>query len=228
MKYMTKWADIWRSKKGSISMIGIIITLIGITVLSGFMAILNSSYVINEVEAIMELSSTNAIQKSIDTELLRQEMLGIIDPTTGKPGKDTTISHDGDGAVKVNNQKITTIMRNNYQRELNRNVAPGGLIQAVRLVHFDSSLVYSKWGTNYTLKEYGMAIEDGKLRPQIVINSVVQIDLKATSKFDGLNNYNLNLYNAFNGQNMTVAVSGVAEDGTVTLTVQTMARSIYR
>ena len=61
-----------KNNKGSISIIGVIITIIIVTVLSGYLGILNSSWVYNEVQSIMDLSATNTLQASLDTEALRR------------------------------------------------------------------------------------------------------------------------------------------------------------
>lgn len=208
--------DILKNEKGSISVLGVIVTIIIVTVLSGYVSILNSSWVLNEVQSIMDLCATNALQSSLDSEALRKEVFGVVDENGSSAN--TSISNNGTGVV--DQRKVNSILKNLYQKELNNNISPQGLIKKASLVSFDSDLVYSDWGVNYN--------SNSKKRPQLRLDAVVQITLKANSEFDGLNNYKLERYNAKNNQNMQITVNGVSNDGEVILTVRTLTRMVYK
>lgn len=212
--------NIIRNKRGSISIIGIIITIIIVTALAGYMSILNSSWVFNEVQSIMDLCSTNALQQSIDSNALRKEILGVNNSSNGSSSSDTSIGNNGQSAGSVNQTKINNILKALYQAELNKNIKTNSMILNVNLVRFESDLVYTSWGANYG----GSA----KSRPQLRLDATTQVTLKANSQFDGLNNYKLNMFNAKNNGNIQISVAGVTGDGKVILTVRTLSRIIYK
>lgn len=211
-----------KNKKGSISIIGIIITIIIVTALAGYISILNSSWVFNEVQSIMDLCATNALQQSIDSQALRKEILGVKNPSTGSSGTDTSISSNGDWKTKTQAEKnkINDILKALYQAELNKNISTNSMILGVKLVNFESDLVYSSWGSTYN--------SNAKSRPQLRLQAVTQITLKANSQFDGLNNYKLSLFNAKNKGTIDITVAGVTGDGKVILTVRTLSRILYK
>lgn len=206
------------NKKGSISVVGVIITIIIVTVISGYISILNSSWVYNEVQSIMDLCSTNTLQQSIDSEVLRKEILGVKEFRSDSSGNDTKITDTGVG--HVNNQKITSILKNMYQAELNKNVRTNNMIQKIQLVSFDADLTYNSWGATYNNK--------AKNRPQLRLDAVTQITLKANSKFDASNNYSIKYFNAKNNGNINIQVSDITGDGRVILTVRTLSRVLYK
>lgn len=212
--------NIIRNKNGSISIIGIIITIIIVTALAGYMSILNSSWVFNEVQSIMDLCSTNALQQSIDSNALRKEILGVNNSSNGSSSSDTSIGNNGQSAGSVNQTKINNILKALYQAELNKNIKTNSMILNVNLVRFEADLVYTSWGANYN----GSA----KSRPQLRLDATTQVTLKANSQFDGLNNYKLNMFNAKNNGNIQISVAGVTGDGKVILTVRTLSRIIYK
>lgn len=212
--------NIIKNKKGSISIVGIIITIIIVTALSGYMSIMNSSWVYNEIQSVMDLCATNALQQSIDSQALRKEILGVSDPTTGNSGTDTSIGNNGQWQNNVNLKKVNNILEGLYRAELDKNISTNDMITNINLVSFDADLVYESWGATYN----GTA----KKRPQIRLDAVTQITLKTNSEFDGLNNYNVKFFNAKNGKDFSIKVSGVTGDGRVVLTVRTLSRVLYK
>ena len=118
-----------KNNKGSISIIGVIITIIIVTVLSGYLGILNSSWVYNEVQSIMDLSATNTLQASLDTEALRREILGVNDGASSNSS--TSIGSQGQGASSVNQNKINSTLRAIYQNELNKNLGTNSIITGI-------------------------------------------------------------------------------------------------
>lgn len=212
--------NIIKNKKGSVSIVGIIITIIIVTALSGYLSIVNSSWVYNEVQSIMDLCATNALQQSIDSKALRKEILGVTDPTTGSSGTDTSIGDKGNGKDSVNKNKVNAILKSLYEAELSKNMGTNSMITNIKLVSFNSDLVYESWGATYD--------NTAKKRPQLRLDAVTQITLKANSQFDGLNNYNVKFFNAKNGSNFNIQVNGVTGDGKVVLTVRTLSRVLYK
>lgn len=207
-----------KNNKGSISIIGVIITIIIVTVLSGYLGILNSSWVYNEVQSIMDLSATNTLQASLDTEALRREILGVNDGTSSNSS--TSIGSQGQGASSVNQNKINSTLRAIYQNELNKNLGTNSIITGINLVSFDADLVYTSWGSTYN----GSA----KSRPQLRLDAVVQVKIKINKDFDGLSSYNLKMFNAKNGGDITISVAGVTGDGETILNVRTLSRILYK
>ena len=207
-----------KNNKGSISIIGVIITIIVVTALSGYLGILNSSWVYNEVQSIMDLSATNTLQASLDTEALRREILGVNDGSSSSAS--TSIGSQGQGASSVNQTKINSTLKAIYQNELNKNLGTNSIITGINLVSFDADLVYTSWGATYN----GTA----KSRPQLRLDAVVQVKIKINKDFDGLSSYNLKMFNAKNGGDITISVAGTTGDGETILNVRTLSRILYK
>ena len=72
------------------------------------------------------------------------------------------------------------------------------------------------------------ANNQAKARPQVTLDSVVQVVIKNTSKFDKLGSYRLNYNDARTGNTVSIEVSDVKDDGSVVLTVRTLSRVVYR
>lgn len=207
------------NKKGSISIMGIIIALILVTVITGFMNVLASSYVYNEVQSIMDLSSINAMQYSIEDEALKREILGVENPS-GQLEDDTIIHSDGTFNNKVIQSKINQTLLKYYRRELSNQIKSNSLIKNYKIVNCNGELEYDSWGANYNGQK--------KQRPQLSFNSVVQVTIKSDKEFDTVDNYSLKLFNARNKGTINISVDGKTADGNLVLTIRTLSRLIYK
>ena len=201
-----------KQKKGNLSILGIFLVLIVITVIAGTININNASWIVNEVQSIMDISATNALQNSLDTKALRDEIISVL-------GSDSSVENDG--KVVVEQDKVNKIVKDKYIQEINRAIKTNDLIKSFKIVRFNSELEYSSWGLNY-------GTNTNKRRPQLSIDSVIQITLKYNEKYDGLNTKNLNVYDAKSGGNFTINVAGKTNDGEIILTVRNLSRLVYR
>lgn len=209
------------NKKGNISIIGIIIAIIIVTAISGFLSIMNSSWIYNEVQSIMDLCAINTLQSSIDSQALKKEVLGVNnDLNDGSSTDDTSINSDAIDYSNINKTKVNNILKIIYQEELNKNIKTNNMISNIKLVSFNGDLVYSDWGANYE----GVT----KKRPQLRLDAITQITLKTNSQFDTLDNYDLHFFDSKNNGNITINVAGVTADGNIILTVRTLTRVLYK
>ena len=71
---MKKLFNKLKSNKGSIAIIGIIMTIIVVTLISGFLNMNNITWVSNEIQSILDVSTTTALQACLDDDKLRKEM----------------------------------------------------------------------------------------------------------------------------------------------------------
>ena len=201
----------FKDKNGSIAIIGVILALIIVTIITAYVNMTNSSWVVNEVQSIMDLSNTNALQLSVDSDMLKKEMLAI-------EQKNYVTS---DGHVKVNQDMLNKIVGNNLKAQLANNIKTSSLIDSVQIKYIKPELLYTNWGLNY----------DGnkeKARPQLILDSVVQITLKHSKEFDNLDGKTIKTYNARTGNDIQISVNGRSGDGKVVLTVRSLTRMVYR
>ncbi|MFQ4259427.1 UNVERIFIED_CONTAM: hypothetical protein C4Z64_02185 [Clostridioides difficile] len=197
---------------GSIAILGCALILVFVTVATGFLSLSNSSWVLNEVQSIMDLSTTNALQQSINNEYLRQEVINV-------SNSDSSISNDG--VLNVNNKLLSDVINTSFRKELNRQVGLTPFIQKIDINYLKPELVYENWGLNY-------AGDLNKERPQLILDSIVQITLKNYREFDNLGSYIINEYNARDNGNMKISVEGKTGDGNLILTIRTLSRLVYR
>lgn len=210
-----------KNKKGSIAIIGIIISLIIVTAITGYITIVNSSWVYNEIQSIMDICTTNALQNSIDSEALRKEILGVKNNNgISASTTETSIKSDGTGRDTVDMNKVNATLESLFNKELKKNTSTGKMITNINIVKFSTELTYDSWGAVYGSKS--------KERPQLIMDSTVQITLKSSSEFDGLSNHSLKLYNARSGNDFNIKVNGTTADGRVVLTVRTLSRVLYK
>lgn len=66
-----------KSKKGDISLIGIIITITAAVFIQGYLDTINANYILDESQSIIDLTALTALESSVDTEGLRYERMTI-------------------------------------------------------------------------------------------------------------------------------------------------------
>lgn len=203
-----------KEQKGAISIIFIILSLILIMIITAFMTINKSTYLQNEVQSVMDSSATSALSMSIDKSALKKEMF-----TVGS----SYIS--GDGTKKsINQSQLEDIVKTNYMNELAQNLGQNSIdgIMSYDITNFSVELSYTDWGVS---DGQGKTIK----RPQLIMNSVVQVKVKSYADFDLLSTYTTSLYNARTSKNdVSVTVAGRTNDGEIILAVRTLARLVYR
>ncbi len=66
-----------RSKTGSFSIIFLILCVIGIIIITGFVDLLGKTLALNEVQSIMDVAGTSALQAGVDENKLRAEKFRV-------------------------------------------------------------------------------------------------------------------------------------------------------
>lgn len=70
---MGKIKSFLKNKKGSFSILFVIISFTALLIITAFSDILKESYIINEVQGIMDVAGVSALNASVDKETLREE-----------------------------------------------------------------------------------------------------------------------------------------------------------
>ena len=208
---MKKLFNKLKSNKGSIAIIGIIMTIIVVTLISGFLNMNNITWVSNEIQSILDVSTTTALQACLDDDKLRKEILEV----------DGTGSYvNNDGTRFVNNTELKAATKIKFEESLNKHIKTNEFIKDIDIVRFDATLQYSNWGSNFNGTQ--------KYRPQLTMDATVLITFKGFKEFDGLDSRVAKIYDAKNNRDVEISVAGVNSDGNYTLMIRTLSRLIYR
>lgn len=202
---------------GAISIIFIVLTLILITIITAFLTLNKTSFLFNEIQSVMDTSATTSLVYSIDKNKLKQEIIAV---------GDSYIYSDG-SKKNINQSQLDSIIKQKYIEQLNANISTGNIdgVNSYKIVSFSTELTYDDWGVNATTNN----VLSRKKRPQLIMNSVVQVTVDSYTDFDTLGTYTLNLYNARTSKNdISISVAGTTNDGKIILNVRTMARVVYR
>ncbi|MFI3211396.1 MAG: hypothetical protein R3Y64_10165 [Peptostreptococcaceae bacterium] len=208
-----------KNNKGAISIMGVIMSLVLVTSITYYLRILSSSFIINEVQSMMDLAATNTLQNSIDSEILRYEIIGV--GSGGSSDSDTQIGNNGEKASSVNQSKIRSILESSYRKELSNILAGGTSIKSASLMHFKSDLIYSSWGSNYE----GVAIQRPQLRIEALTKLVVGVS-STTIPSDFTRR--INMTSIIDGQTTTLTATDRQSRGEVELLVRSVTRLLYK
>lgn len=184
---MKKIKEFLKNKKGNFSVLFVILCLIGVLIVTAMADILKESYVLNEIQGIMDVAGVSALNASVDKQALREEQF--------KYDKDTLITtyHD------IINQRINTGDLITYKRiiktEVKHDISTQGLgdgskpsnqlwLDSVMLVRVKTSAVFdvlpgmqkqfydSKSNSKFTVQVNGKT-EDGNT--ELIIRSVSRL-----------------------------------------------------
>lgn len=206
--------SILKNQKGSFSIIGIILTITIVTIIAGYISINRNTWVNSELQSIVDISSLNALNASIDEEKLKNQIFAV---KGTKAYIDTKVS---DLKVKGDTSGINSVVANNFQKELNKQVRVNSMIESITVKSCKSELQVTSWGTNKGVSNLK--------RPQLILDSVVQVVVKNTAEFDSMGAHTLSYTDAKTGNIMSISVDGVTKDGKVVLTVRCLSRIVYR
>ncbi|EEM24920.1 hypothetical protein bthur0002_55620 [Bacillus thuringiensis Bt407] len=155
----------------------------------------------------MDTSGMNALQTTVDTNKLRDEIFSI--------DKENEID------TEINSVNLTDYERKisaKYKEEIRKHVKTNKNIVALNVEQVKVDWGNDTWGLGETKKK----------RPQIVLDTVSKVRIKNSSYFDDLGGLSKDMYNARNGSNFTVTYNGQKEDGTVELIIRSVTRMVYR
>lgn len=205
-----------RNQKGDISLLGILIVLIGITMISGFFNIAKKSWVKDELQSILDISTINALSQSIDRDKMREQIYQI--KGTGK-----YIDMRGGYPTYGNDPSYKNVIKTNLSNELKKNIkASNGTIISYNIKHFDSDLRITPKGVTS-----GFNIVP-QVKPQLYMEAVILLDIKNIKDFDDLNSYNLEFKNAISNNISNVTVVETKKDGITTIAVRTTSRIVFK
>lgn len=204
-----------RNQKGDISLLGILIVLIGITMISSFFNITKKSWVKSELQSILDISTINALSQSIDRDKMREQIYQI--KGTGK-----YIDMRGGYPTYGNDPSYKNVIKTNLLNELKKNirVSASGTIISCNIKNFDSNLYYTSKGVNSN--------NSSQLKPQLYMDAVILLDIKNIKDFDDLNSYNLEFKNAISSNISNVTVVETKKDGITTIAVRTTSRIVFK
>ena len=215
---------ILKNKKGVNSILGAILTIISVTVISAYVSINRTSWATNEIQSIMDISATDALQDVISSNDLRKEIIAVNE-------SDSSINSRTQKSL-VDQNKVKNKVKTAYMEELKRCLKTNNdLIDSIKLVDFDAGLENTMWGVNST----NLITGNQQARPQLFIDATVQVTLNEDPQWDVNSNYKIRYFNAKStdsvfskNEDKYVSVLGKTNDGKVILTVRTLTRLIYR
>lgn len=213
-----------KNKRGVSSILGVILTLISISIISAYVAMNNMSWTSSEVQSIMDISATDALQDVINSDDLRKEIITV--------NKADSSVNSRTQATLVDQNKVKKTVKSAYMDELNLCLKTNSnLIEKIDLVSFDAGLENTMWGVN----SKNLISGEMQARPQLYIDAVVQVTIKEEKNWDIKSDYKIKFFNAKSTQagytgnkNKHISVAGVTNDGKIVLTVRTLTRLIYR
>lgn len=213
-----------KNNRGVNSILGVILTLISISVIGAYVSINNTSWATNEIQSIMDISATDALQDVVSADDLRKEIITVND-TSSSINSRTQKS-------LVDQNKVKQKVKDAYTAELNKCLKTNGnLIDKIEIVDFDAGLENTMWGVN----SKNLIKNVDQARPQLFIDATIQVTLNEDPNWDVNDGYKIRYFNAKStdssftrNSNKTVSVFGTTKDGKVVLTVRTLTRLIYR
>lgn len=203
-----------RNKKGDVSLMGVIIVFIGITMIAAFFNTTKRTYIKSEIQSILDISTINALNNAIDKNAMREQIYRVkgtneyIDKRAGI----TTINHDS-----VNAKNVVT---NNLSTELSKNIKTTGVIKNYKIENVETYLINSSQGVNYG--------SSATTRPQLYMDATISFEMEDIKTFDSLGSHNYSIKNAFSGNSYNITISGVEKDGKVRLIARTTSRVVFR
>ncbi len=207
VKEMRRIKKTLRNTKGVFSILIVITVFIVLLAITAFSDIASKSWAVNEIQSIMDTSGMNALQTTVDTNKLRDEIFSI--------DKENEID------TEINSVNLTDYERKisaKYKEEIRKHVKTNKNIVALNVEQVKVDWGNDTWGLGETKKK----------RPQIVLDTVSKVRIKNSSYFDDLGGLSKDMYNARNGSNFTVTYNGQKEDGTVELIIRSVTRMVYR
>ena len=203
-----------RNQKGDISLLGILIVLIGITMISSFFNVTKKSWVKSELQSILDISTINALSQSIDRDKMREQIYQI--KGTGK-----YVDMRGGYPTYGTDPSYKNVIKTNLSNELKKNIkASNGTIISYNIKHFDSDLYDTSKGVNSN--------NFPQVKPQLYMEAVILLDIKNIKDFDYLNSYNLEFINAISSNISNVTVVETKKDGITTIAVRTTSRIVFK
>lgn len=197
------------NKKGSFSIVFVILCLIGVILATGFLEILQKSYQINELQSMMDVAGTSALTTGVDQDSLR----------TGFEDKNNGNTQDFAVDTVVVENTFKQLMRTRLNNAQSIKSYEFRNVKAVPITEKTNKTLYdSKWGLGQSNKKH----------PQAVLDSTIIITMESQPMFDVLAGDTDTFFDAKTNSNFTVTYLGSAGDGLSELAVRSVTRLVYR
>lgn len=204
--YFQRLKEKRNEKKGAYSLIIVSLTLILVLAFAGYNDIMRQTFVVNETQQIMDTAALNALNSTVDIEQLRNEVLAM--------DENNAITGFNQGELREYEQAIQEA----YQYELFNMIGTNETIPYIRIENTTVDFNLDAWGTGVNRNS----------KPQITLDAVVVLGVKANSEFDVYDPDSATTY--FNGgrnENFVVQKRGRTGDGLVELALHNTTRLIY-
>nr|WP_162182149.1 hypothetical protein [Jeotgalibacillus malaysiensis] len=201
------------NEKGSYSIIAVMLIFIILIAVAAYTDMITKRWTINEVQAVMDLSGGNTLKKHVNLNELYQEKIGDGRFTSDKNKEQ--IKSELEAAV---DEDYLRKIEDAYKEELFNQIKVNDTISSVQVTNLDVDFGYTNEGLG----------EKATPRPQFVIDSVVQLEVKTSNQFDTGANYTSQVFSSFNSSNFEVTVIDKPKDGKQTLAVRSVTRLVYR
>lgn len=198
-----------KEEKGSFAIISAILIFVVILAISAYSDMIAKRWTINEVQAIMDASGSNALKKTVDLNFLRAEILA-----TDKENMADTNSSEH--LVKTTDYENK--IKEAYLEELQAQVTTNNTIQELDVQTVDVSFEYDTFGLG----------ESEKPRPQITLDAVTKLKVHSREFMDNMEGMSAEVYSSRNNSTFTVEYAGKSADGQAELLVRSVTRLVYR
>lgn len=223
------------NEKGSYSIIAVMLIFIILIAVAAYTDMITKRWTINEVQAVMDLSGGNTLKKHVNLNQLYKERIGDegfndyefteeelrMTEAERREIKERAIRNKLQVAV---DEKYLAMIEEEYKKELFSQVKLNDTISSAKISNIDVTFDY----TNKGLGKGNTFDQKSNARPQFVIDSVVQLEVKTSNQFDTGANYTSQVFSSFNSSNFEVTVIDKPKDGKQTLAVRSVTRLVYR
>lgn len=194
-------------KQGAYSILIVVLVLTVLTLFLGYTDIVRKTYALNEVQGRVDRAGLNALNSSIDKDLLRDEIFGIDSENySSKEINRQVVSDYQDKIVKK------------FKFEITETLGGNDLIKDVTVEKASVGFDATNWGAN----------DRDSIHPQFTLMAVISMKVKNSVKFDVMNSNTQEFYDSKSGSNFTVSVRGNSSDGYAELAIQSSTRVVYR
>lgn len=200
--------------KGAISIVMVIFLLAVSAAFTMLIDLSTTMYGMKEIQSKIDIAGINALYNSIDYTYLRDETLGM--------SNGDYITSSGGQSSDIGQENYVELIRNNYIREL-QSIQYVGVNPQVRKseVRFE----YSNFGVGYNSNTSTSA----KLRPQVVLESIVSYEVSASILTDEMTrNITKSVKSTYNNSTFSVTISDAGSDGKKTVMLHSITRILLK
>lgn len=196
-----------QNKKGSYSIIAVILMFISMLAITAYVDILSKTYVLNELQNIMDTTGLSVLQTAFDDKRLKEEMLAL------------------NGENYIDTERGTQILGNyeqqlysRYIQSIEQSIRTNQSITYFQITSFDAFFERSTWGLGST----------GLSRPQIGLDVIALVKIRTSSYFDTADVIEKYFYNAKSNNTFVITYQGTNQNGETELMIRSVVRLVYK